>query len=66
MLKNSEGRKDNEVLKEDTSMEDSLLEDKKLLVEVLNMEELEVHLYMMEQTEHEVFLSVRKIKSFKC
>lgn len=65
MLKNSEGRKDNEVLKEDTSMVDSLLEDKMLLVEVLNMEELEVRLHMMEQMEHGPFLpSEKKIKSF--
>ena len=47
MLQNLEGRKDNEVL-EDSPMEDSLPGEKKLLVEVLNME---VHLNTMELME---------------
>lgn len=41
---------------EDMSTEDSLLEDKKLLVEVLNIEELEVQLHMMELMEPGPFL----------
>lgn len=45
---------------EDMSTEDSLLEDKKLLVEVLNIEELGVQLHMMEQMEHGPFLPSEK------
>lgn len=62
ILKNLEDRKDIEALEdslledsslEGSSSEGSLLEDKK----VLNMEELQVHLDMMELKEHVVLLA---------
>lgn len=68
ILKNLEDRKDIEALEdsllegsslEGSSSEGSLLEDKK----VLNMEELQVHLDMMELKEHVVLLASEKQKA---